>query len=407
MFYTRTILVALFFNFVFCFASYSDTIQIESFIYHSQDSIPIEGTLYLPNEKAKSIIIQLYSTHVNYKHPDFKSLSDSIRFQDIIIFTSNGYGVALISPRYKQTKENLPKIKNQTYQTLADDGKILIEFLKKDSRFTYTPIGVWGFSATGIAAAKQASRKKMVDFAMLMSTPSTMGYEDLSFKWDTDVKESAKYTYTLLFSEFKHFFSEDYFIYNDSIYKNTVQSKYDQNFINCVWDCIKNINKEVLINNENVDIIHTLAQNTLKSAFKTDTINKKIITSFLPSKSPVNINQFIEFLINIAMYAPLDIDYLKWNPEEYYPKIKCPTLMLFAEKDKNIDVKGSIENSKKIIYTYSKTNFSIEILPNMEHQFYDSLKEVSIKEKGQIYTLNKQSESYFQSMLYWLESIQN
>ena len=107
------------------------------------------------------------------------------------------------------------------------------------------------------------------------------------------------------------------------------------------------------------------------------------------------------------MYAPLDIDYLKWNPEEYYPKIKCPTLMLFAEKDKNIDVKGSIENSKKIIYTYSKTNFSIEILPNMEHQFYDSLKEVSIKEKGQIYTLNKQSESYFQSMLYWLESIQN
>ena len=407
MFNIRIILIVLFFNSSVCFASYGDTIQIERFVYHSDDSIPIQSTLYLPNGKIKSIIIPLYSTHECYQHPDFKSLSDSIRFQDILIYISNGYGVAIISPRYKQTKENLPKMKYQTYKTLADDGEALIKFLRKDSRFTHTPIGVWGFSATGIAAAKLASRKKMVDFAMLMSTPSTIGYEDLSFKWDTDVKGSAKYGYTLLFSEFKHFFPEDHFIYNDSIYMNVVQSKFDQNFINCVWDCIKNINKEVLPNNENIDIIHTLAQNTLKSAFKTDTIKKKIISSFLPSKSPVDINQFIEILINIAMYAPLDIDYLKWNPEEYYPKIECPTLMLFAEKDKNIDIKGSIENSKKIIDTYSKTNFSIEILPNMEHQFCDPLKEVSFKEKGRTYTLNKQSESYFQSMLYWLESIQN
>ncbi|MDD2283953.1 MAG: hypothetical protein PHQ11_00930 [Paludibacter sp.] len=403
----RIILIVLFFNFIVCFASNGNTIQIERFVYHSHDSIPIEGTLYLPNGKVKSIIIQLYTTHVNYRHPDFKSLSDSIRFQSILPLISNGYGVALISPRYKQTKENLPKIKDQTYKTLADDGEALIKFLKSDSRFTSTPIGVWGFSATGIAAAKLASRKNLVDFAMLMSTPSTIGAEDLYFKWDTNMKESVKDFYMLFFREFERFFPKDHFIYNDSIYTNTDQSKFDQIFIECVWDCMKNINKSVLQNNEKIDTIHILAQNTLKSAFKTDTIKTKIFTPFMPSKDPMYINQFIYILINITMYSPLDIDYLKWNPEDYYPKICCPTLMLFAEKDVNIDMKGSIENSKRIVNTYKKTNFSIVVIPNVDHEFYEPLEKVSFEEKGRTYTLNKYSRSFLQSMLNWLESVQH
>ncbi|RNC66763.1 hypothetical protein D7D25_00345 [Proteiniphilum sp. X52] len=43
--------------------------------------------------------------------------------------------------------------------------------------------------------------------------------------------------------------------------------------------------------------------------------------------------------------------------------------MLFAEKDINIDIKGSIENSKKIVNTHKKTNFSIVVIPNVDHSF--------------------------------------
>lgn len=412
MFYTRIILIVLFFNFIFCFASIGNTIQIENFVYHSHDSIPIEGTLYLPSEKAKSIIIQLYTTHVNYRQPDFKSLSDSIRFQNILPLISNGYGVALISPRYKQTKENLSKLKDQTYKTLADDGEALIKFLKSDSRFTNTPIGVCGFSAIGISAAKLASRNELADFAMLMSTPSTKGTDDLYFKWDTNMKESVKDIYILFFREFERFFSKDYFIYNDSIYTNTNKTHFNQIFIECVWDCMKNININVLQNNEEIDTIHILAQNILKSAFKTNTIKTnmiktKIFTPLIHPKDSVDINQFIDVLINIALYAPLDIDYLKWDPEDYYPKINCPTLMLFAEKDINIDTKGSIENAKRIVNTYKKTNFSISVIPNVDHGFYEPLEKVSFEENGRTYTLNKQSNSFFQSMLNWLEKIQH
>lgn len=406
MFYIRIILITLFLNFVFCFASYGDNIQIEHFVYHSQDSIPIESTLYLPNEKAKSIIVQLYTTHVNYRHPDFKSLSDSIRFQAILPLISNGYGVALISPRYKQTRENLPKLKNQTYKTLADDGEALIKFLKKDVRFTNIPIGICGFSATGISVAKLAYKKEAADFAMLISTPSTTGAEDLYFKWDTNMKESAKDSYILFFSEFQRFFSGDYFIYNDNIYKNINQTNFDSIFIECVWDCMKNINKNVLQNNEDIDTMHTLAQKTLKSAFKTSTIKTKIFTPLVHPKDSVNIDQFIEVLINVALYAPLDIDYLKWNPEYYYPEIDCPTLMLFADKDINIDIKGSIENSRKIVNTHKKANFSIVIIPNVDHNFYEPEKKVVFEENGRSHSLNKQSNIFFQSMLKWLENIQ-
>lgn len=408
MFYTRIILVALLSNFVFCFTSYGDNIQIEHFIYHSQDSIPIEATLYLPNEKAKSIIIQLYTTHLNYRHPDFKSLSDSIRFQAILPLISNGYGVALISPRYKQTKENLPKLKNQTYKTLADDGEALIKFLKKDVRFTNIPIGICGFSATGISAAKLAYRKETADFAILVSTPSTTGEEDLYYKRDTNMKESAKDFYLLFFREFHRFFSGDYFIYNDSIHKNINQANFDKIFIECVWDCMKNINKNVLQNNEDIDTIHALAQKALKSAFKTNTIKTKIFTPLVHPKDSVNIDQFIDLLIDVALYAPMDIDYLKWNPEYYYSKIDCPTLMLFAEKDINIDIKGSIENSKKIVNTHKKTNFSIVVIPNVDHSFNEPEKKVFFEEKenGRTHSLNKQSDIFFQSMLKWLEDIQ-
>lgn len=400
-------IIALLVNYAFacCNASGNDSINIERFIYYTADSIPIESTLYLPKKEIKSLLIQLHTTHLNYRHPDFTSVSDSIRFEDILILTSEGHGVVLISPRYKYTPENLPKLKNQTYRTLADDAETARLFLKKDARFTRIPIGVYGASATGIAAAKLASRTGAVDFAMLVSTPGTPGTEDLYFKWDTDMKESAKYMYLMFFNEFRRFFPENRFVYQDSLYTDTDPVRLDRKFVACVWDCIREINSTVLMHHNDIASIHRFAQKQLKEAFQTDTIKKEIVTAMVSASKSTDINRFIDLFINSALYAPLDVDYLKWDPEACYPEIDCPVLMLFGEKDINIDIKKSIENSKRIVKSYRKTNFSIVVIPDVDHSFYVPDETITFRENGRSYTLNKQSDSYFQSMSGWLDSL--
>ena len=79
--------------------------------------------------------------------------------------------------------------------------------------------------------------------------------------------------------------------------------------------------------------------------------------------------------------------------------------MLFAEQDINIDTKGSIENSKRIIEKYKKNNFSVKVIPNVDHGFYETKEKISFEENGQTYTLNKRSELYFELILKWLENI--
>ncbi|RNC63584.1 S9 family peptidase [Proteiniphilum sp. X52] len=387
-----------------CHSSNKKLLSIERFIYHTEDSIPIQSILYLPESELKRLVIEIVSFDQEFKKPNFTSINDSIRHRYILELVFSGTGVCLLSPRIKQSSENIEKMKSQTSETLATDVDNAHRHLKKERRFSRIPIGVMGYSATGIAAAKVAARNTSIDFALLVVTPSTPSINEADYKWINHPETSAVPFYKSLIAEFRTFFPNNTFTYKGKIIMDSQENPIETQFEKCAWESIRTINHEVIQKVNNNDSIQCYAKKIIKENFETEKIEKRKTLNLTGVQKEYTVDEYIDELIHF-WYTPQDIDYLKWNPEDYYPKINCPTLMLFAEKDINIDTKGSIENSKRIIERYKKNNFSIVVIPNVDHGFYDLGSKISFEENGRTYTLNKRSELYFESMLNWLESI--
>lgn len=149
---------------------------------------------------------------------------------------------------------------------------------------------------------------------------------------------------------------------------NSQDNPIDLQFENCAWESIQTINHEVLPRVDNYDSVQYYAKKRMKENFETIKIKKRKLLNLTGKEKEHTADDYIDFLMKF-WYTSQDIDYLKWNPEDYYPKINCPTLMLFAEKDINIDTKGSIENSKRIVDTYKKTNISIVVIPDVDRSY--------------------------------------
>ena len=381
-----------------------ESLSIEHFTYYTEDSIPIQGVLYLPKGDVKRIVIELFSFDKELKKPNFTSKKDSIRYKDILELVSSGNGVCLLSPRVKPSIENLGSMKNQTSETLATDVEYVYNYLKKEQRFSRVPIGVLGYSAAGISAAKVAARDSCVDFALLIVTPSTSNVDEADYKWTNHPETSAVPFYKLLFAEFRKFFPDNNFIYKGKIFVDSPSNPIDKQFENCAWESFQTINHEIISKVNDYDSIQYDAKKLIKENFETEKIGKLRTQNLMGEVKKYTIDDFVDMLIHF-WYTPQDIDYLKWDPENYFPKINCPVLMLFAEQDINIDTKGSIENSKRIIEKYKKNNFSVKVIPNVDHGFYETKEKISFEENGQTYTLNKRSELYFELILKWLEDI--
>jgi hypothetical protein len=384
-----------------------DLINIEEFTYYTKDSIPIQSTLYLPKkEQLKRIIIQLQSIQIEFRNPDFSLRSDSVHHKDILELVSSGTGVILISTRFRQTVDNAMILKNQTMETLADDVEYAYRYLRRKPQFSHIPIGVSGSSATGVAAAKVASRNTSVDFAILISTPSTPSIEEADYKWVNHPETSGVPYYKMLFAEFRKFFPHDRFTYKGQERKDSINNSINQQFEDCAWECISSINHTIISKYDEYDSIQYHAKKIFKNAFNTENLSKKIeMMNLLNKMEEHTANDYVDILMWF-WYSPQDIDYLKWNPECYYPKINCPVLMLFAEKDINIDVNGSIENSKRIVEKYNKKNFSIVVIPGVDHSFYIPNEKITIKENnGQIKTLNKRTDLFFNTISNWIKTI--
>lgn len=384
-------------------ASISELVNIEDFTFYTEDSILISGKQYLPIGNVKKILIQLYTTHLEYCFPEFRLNADTVRFRNIISLVKEGYGVILISPRLKFVKENIPKLKHlQTYETQATDVEYLCSYLRNKRNLENVPIGVLGYSAAGISAAKIAARNTSVDFAMLIVTPGTSGLEDFYYKWNTGLKESAKNVYLYYFNLFSKFFPNQ-FSYEGVIYKGNISEK----FVECVWKCVKDIHANILQKYENNDSIMFLAKKMFEEKFQTKNAVEKLEFNLREGSQMYSVDDFLTFMINELLFSPLDIDYLKWEPVAYYVQIKCPVLLVFAENDINIDTHHSVLNTRQIITLFKKTDFSLVIIPDVDHNFYESNSKFEVKESdGTIKLMNRQSDVFFAKLLCWLDRMQ-
>ncbi|MCC8147185.1 MAG: dienelactone hydrolase family protein [Bacteroidales bacterium] len=394
--------------FISCQNSKENQTIIEKFTYYTEDSIPIKSTLYLPSHKINKIIVELNYIDIQYVHPDFTSPFDSIIHQDILTFTSNNIGVMRISPRATVISNNIQEAKKLTLNTLAEDAVNACRFLRQDSRFRKIPIGVKGYSNGGIAAAKAVTRNKDFDFALLIATPGIPSVDIRQYYWkNTDFLIS----YKNFFSNFRKFFPKDHFIYENKIYRATEEKSADELFEECIWNCTNEINRKIVLKEKDPLLIQENIKKELERAFHTESISVKIdtkelgISYFTKDLNRASINDFLDVAIK-NLYTPQEINFLQWNPEEYYPKIEVPVLMLSGEKDTYINAGESISNTKQIVDKYGKTNFTIEVIPGADHHFRSlNSKEATVEYGHGERKIKLQDKLYFETILSWLNQM--
>jgi pimeloyl-ACP methyl ester carboxylesterase len=165
------------------------------------------------------------------------------------------------------------------------------------------------------------------------------------------------------------------------------------------------INREVVLKNNNIDTIQYYARKIFKESFIGNNLESVRRMNLSGIDEKITASQFIDTML-FMLYSPLNVTYLKWDPENYYPKINCPVLMCFGDKDINIDFEGSLANSKEIVKRYKKTNFTIEVINGVGHNFSD--KQMIVKEKDGMTSppLGVKADIYYQKLFSWLNKTQ-
>lgn len=78
-------------------------------------------------------------------------------------------------------------------------------------------------------------------------------------------------------------------------------------------------------------------------------------------------NNFLESYRYKMYTMPRQIALYKWNPSEYFPKIKCPVMAIFGTNDEKIEYAGSLKNMKALLETGGNTNFTAQVLDGYNH----------------------------------------
>jgi len=298
----------------------------DSVYYFDPDSNKISGTLTYPSGEDKTYPAVILINGLNkldrdgtmYKHKPFLVISDFL--------TKRGFAVLRVDDRGVTGSSS--DINNSSTADLASDVIAGINYLKSQSIIDINKIGLLGFNEGGIIASIAASKRKDVDFAILLSTPGVTGRKLLL----TQTKELQK----------KADISEE------------------------------EIKRDYEINKKMFNIIET-AGDTTDAITKLKKLYKKFRAT-LPQKdlsrrkySAKIFQKKIKFMI-----APWFKHFLMYNPQTAFEQIKCPVLILFGENDVELNPKANLKSIVKALESAGNKNVDFKIFKGLNHLFQKS-----------------------------------
>ncbi len=380
-------------------------LTIEKVDIQVNDTLRIKGTLYLPKGNVERIIIKLESIVGVHNNPDFTLNRDTIVFSEIYNLTKEKTGFLLLNSRLPSTVSTEEYIKKycyvQTLKTLSEDAIKALHVLKSDSRFAKIPIGIMGGSAVGVSAAMAAVDESGFSFVIMNVTPSTNSLDEAEYMWKRD--RAGTFITKGLFEAFWDHIGGDQFIYKGCVFREMTGNSILEQFQTCAWDCYMDINKTILAKANNIDTIQFYAKKMFKKSFSGNNLSKVKEDYKVGDRRNISANQYIDIMV-YYLYSPTNVSYLKWDPENYYPKINCPVLMLFADQDTNIDFEGSLANSKAIVAKYKKENFTIDVIKGVDHLFSEQTVEVR-ENNGVKKSIRVKGKSYLNILTAWINGI--
>ncbi len=349
-------ILMLFLSFVSCFSkAQNDTPIIEKLAFEEDSLYSLKGAMYLPTgSKFNKIVIFL--TSVWYEpNLDFTNINPTIK-RDIQCLLENKTGVLLLSRDsclLVPGKQSLMHI-----QTAASDTEKALQYLRKTKKYKKVPIGIMGASETGCAASIVASRNKDIAFAILISTPGVTGFEENEYD-RTCLYSNMMFPpiFSTVFADSVYFFEGEKFTYN--IETKQVRSLYD----NCYRGII-DVGRQIIPKYENYDSIAIHASELFYK--KWDGTNIKPYITNLNGESQTRTEEWVQMIVRLVI-SPRYIEFSRWNPKEYLTAIECPTLMLYGEKDLNINLRAGIDSVQQIIKNYKLSNFTLKSYEGLDH----------------------------------------
>lgn len=248
----------------------------------------------------------------------FKALSDSLAQN----------GIATYRYDNRNFSDSIPKVRNEDRLSvfdIANDAHDAIVALQKAPRFSDSPIGLLGHSEGGNAVAIEASKNPDIRYVVVLSTIGISG---------------AEQAYIQMTSQ-SDAFSE-------------MLSRKDRNTMRALqYYLIK-----IIHSNKDNEITQSLiARYLIEMSEKLD-----------PSKS-ATIDP-TELLLSAYM-QPRMLEYIRYNPELYYPKIKCPILAVSGKRDEKVVCKINLDGLERIFIENEKEDYSIVAIDGVNHAYED------------------------------------
>lgn len=301
---------------------------VEDISISTRDNKKLSGTLSIPSslEPISPIVIFVASPQPvdrNY-HGIYSAIADSLARNGIASFRfDNRAYVDSIS-----TKTNPDKY---TMFDSVEDIHDIYTWLRKDKRFTYSPIGLLGHSEGGASCAIESSQNNDIAFLIVLSTMGLPGSE-ITF------------------------------------YQSTLPLSYLSGPLNS--DQRNSIVRQIYTT---LNIISEYADNDAIEEHLRKYLDDYYTSSPDPKKEfgKLTKERFIDTTLKGWM-TPRKLCYIKYIPEQYYSKIKCPTLVICGMDDERIEWKTNLDGIERIFISNNKHNYKIVGIEGVNHAYEET-----------------------------------
>ena len=284
----------------------------------------LAGTLTMPNDKKFDKVVVLISGSGPQNrdeellgHKPFLVLSDRMTRNGIAVLRYDDRGVA----------ESTGDFQSATTRDFADDAAAAVAFLKTRKDMAGKQIGLMGHSEGGMIAPIVASENKLVDFIVLLAGPGIDIKELMMLQTDKiaeaegtpkEVRAANAKTLSRVFDFMKE---------NSTLDKDQIKP-----------ELLKILEEEYL---------------TFSDAIKEDIGDK---------------DEFFDGQIN-SMTTDWFLYFMRFNPQDYLSKVKCPVLAVNGELDLQVTSKENLEGIRQCLKKANNKNVTIKEFKGLNHLF--------------------------------------
>ena len=279
---------------------------------------------------------------------------DSINFRDKLKQVSLRNGISWMDI---YNRKDAAAYSNSTCYTKAEDIALAIWYVRNKLHLNKRIVLI-GQSEGGIISAMVASEKTDISGVIFLSSPGVRGPQFLHYQDSIALRR-----FVLTFGLHADVWPS---IYALSPVLGKTYSR-DTMGIQAYYQDLAVPLHRIMDTYSNIDSIRANCMQYLQECWNKNQVEILNNIAKADSSAVFGFNNFLESYRYKMYTMPQQIALYKWNPSEYFPKIKCPVMAVFGTNDEQIEYAGSLKNMKALLETGGNTNFTAQVLDGYNH----------------------------------------